>query len=63
MEEKTMFSIREFFEELDKEGVLLLLQDYMTDLRVMQQRYITISVILSLIIIVLVSYILFNSMI
>ncbi len=63
MEEKTMFSIREFFEELDKEGVLLLLQDYMTDLRVMQQRYITISVILSLIIIVLVAYILFNSMI
>ncbi len=63
MEEKTMFSIREFFEELDKEGVLLLLKDYMTDLRVMQQRYITISVILSLIIIVLVSYILFNSII
>ena len=63
MEEKTMFSIREFFEELDKEGVLLLLQDYMTDLRVMQQRYITISVILSLIIIVLVAYILFYSMI
>ena len=63
MEEKTMFSIREFFEELDKEGVLSLLQDYMTDLRVMQQRYITISVILSLIIIVLVAYILFNSMI
>lgn len=63
MEEKTMFSIRKFFEELDKEGVLLLLQDYMTDLRVMQQRYITISVILSLIIIVLVAYILFNSMI
>lgn len=63
MEEKTPFSIREFFEELDKEGVLLLLQDYMTDLRVMQQRYITISVILSLIIIVLVAYILFNSMI
>lgn len=63
MEEKTMFSIREFFEELDKEGVLLLLQDYMTDLRVMQQRYITISVILSLIIIVLVAYILLNSMI
>lgn len=63
MEEKTMFSIREFFEELDKEGVLLLLQDYMSDLRIMQQRYITISVILSLIIIVLVAYILFNSMI
>ncbi|MBQ8459913.1 hypothetical protein IJ541_07410 [bacterium] len=63
MEEKTMFSIREFLEELDKEGVLLLLQDYMTDLRVIQQRYITISVILSLIIIVLVAYILFNSMI
>lgn len=63
MEEKTMFSIREFFEELDKEGVLLLLQDYMTDLRVMQQRHITISVILSLIIIVLVAYILFNGMI
>lgn len=41
MEEKTMFSIREFFEELDKEGILLLLQDYMTDLRVLQQRYIT----------------------
>ena len=62
MEEKTMFSIREFFEELDKEGILLLLQDYMTDLRIMQ-RYITIIVILSLIIIVLVAYILFNSMI
>ena len=63
MEEKTMFSIRECFEELDKEGVLLLLQDYMSDLRIMQQRYIAISVILSLIIIVLVAYILFNSMI
>lgn len=62
MEEKTMFSVRAFFEELDKEGVITLLQDYMSDLRVMQQRYLITSVILSLIIICLVAYILSNNM-
>ena len=62
MEEKTIFSVRAFFEELDKEGAITLLQDYMSDLRIIQQRYLITSVILSLIIIGLVAYILSNSM-